>query len=89
MATKLRDVCGVRLAVVSVRRVVLGEAPRTENLCEIHVAEVRGGGSRSPCGGGGLFDEFFGRFFDDERVTMTGPVRVLAEPSLAGGGRNR
>ncbi|HVF01687.1 MAG TPA: hypothetical protein VNA27_10195 [Rubrobacteraceae bacterium] len=74
---------------MSVKRVVPGEAPRTENLCEIHVAEVGVGGSRSPCGGGGLFDEFFGRFFDDERATMTGPFWVPAEPSFAGGGRNR
>ncbi len=54
--------------MVTVRRVVPGEPARTENLCEVHAAEARGG--RSAMGGspfgGSLFDEFFGRFFDEE-----------------------
>src|SRR5918997_2973078 len=64
------DVCGMRPAVTTIRRVVPGEPPRTEYLCEVHAAQARGGrvpfGGRSPFGGGGsLFDDFFSRFFDD------------------------
>src|ERR687885_416566 len=66
MATRLCDVCGVRPAVVTVRRVVPGEPPRTEHLCEVHAAQARGGRRSSPFGGGGsLFDDFFDRFFDE------------------------
>ena len=57
-----------------------------ENLCQVHAAEAGVGGGRSPFGGG-LFDEFFGRFFDDERATtgagsgarVTHPRRGRAE----------
>src|SRR5215212_1542729 len=62
------EVCGVRPATVAIRRIVLGEAPRIEHLCEVHAAEARGGRSRprgSPLGGGSLFDDFFGRFFEE------------------------
>src|SRR5919202_6525894 len=61
------DVCGIRPAVVSVRRIVPGEPPKIEHLCEVHAAQARGGGGRgSPFGGGGsLFDDFFSRFFDE------------------------
>src|SRR5215210_559282 len=67
---KMCDVCGVRPAVVTVRRSMSGEPPRTENLCEIHAAEAGVAAGRSPFGGsslgrGSLFDDFFGRFFDD------------------------
>ncbi len=74
-ATRMCDVCGQRPAIVTVRRVVQGEPARIEHLCEVHAAEAGvGGGGRSPFGGssfgggggGSLFDEFFGRFFDDE-----------------------
>ena len=68
MATKMCDVCGVRPAVMTVRRTVPGGPPRIEHLCEVHAAEARGGRSAfgaSPLGGGSLFDEFFGRFFDE------------------------
>jgi ATP-dependent Clp protease ATP-binding subunit ClpC len=78
-ATRMCDVCGVRPAVVTVRRAVPGEPPRTENLCEVHAAEAGVGGARSPFwgsslrGGGSLFDEFFGRFFDEPATTGAGP----------------
>src|SRR5215208_5315833 len=68
MATRMCEVCGVRPATVAIRRIVPGEPPRIEHLCEVHAAEARGGRSRprgSPLGGGSLFDDFFGRFFDE------------------------
>jgi ATP-dependent Clp protease ATP-binding subunit ClpC len=69
MATRMCDVCGIRPAVVTVRRVVPGEGQRVEHLCEIHAAEAGVGrstfGGRSPLGGGSLFDDFFDRFFDE------------------------
>src|SRR5918998_326990 len=80
MATRMCDVCGIRPAVVTVRRVVPGEPPRTEHLCEVHAAEAGVGGGRSPFGGspfggGSLFDDFFDRFFDEEpRGTRGGGV---------------
>ncbi|MDX6379158.1 MAG: ATP-dependent Clp protease ATP-binding subunit ClpC, partial [Rubrobacteraceae bacterium] len=68
--TRMCDVCGIRPAVVTVRRIVPGEPPRILHLCEIHAEEARAERSLfggSPLGGGGsLFDDFFGRFFDDE-----------------------
>ena len=70
MATRMCDVCGIRPAVVTVRRVVPGEGQRVEHLCEIHAAEAGVGrstfGGRSPLGGGSLFDDFFDRFFEEE-----------------------
>ncbi len=82
MATKLCGRCGVRSAVVAVRRAVSGEAPRTEYLCEIHAAEARGG--RSPFGGGSLFDDFFNRFFDDAPEGPSGvPARGTASARQA------
>jgi ATP-dependent Clp protease ATP-binding subunit ClpC len=42
--------------------------PKIEHLCDVHDAEARGGRSRlggSPLGGGSLFDDFFGRFFEE------------------------
>jgi ATP-dependent Clp protease ATP-binding subunit ClpC len=68
MATRMCEVCGVRPASVAIRRIVPGESPRIEHLCEVHAAEARGGRSRfggSPLGGGSLFDDFFGRFFEE------------------------
>jgi ATP-dependent Clp protease ATP-binding subunit ClpC len=68
MATRMCEVCGVRPASVAIRRIVPGEPPRIEHLCEVHAAEARGGRSRlggSPLGGGSLFDDFFGRFFEE------------------------
>src|ERR687898_3473160 len=70
------DVCGIRPAVVTVRRIVPGEPPRIEHLCEVHAAEARRAGGRSPLGGsslggGSLFDDFFGRFFDEEPLGET------------------
>src|SRR5215207_1592779 len=67
---RMCDVCGVRPAVTTMRRIAPGEHPRTEYLCEVHAAQARGGrtplGGRSSFGGGGsLFDDFFNRFFDE------------------------
>ena len=74
---RMCDVCGVRPAVTAVRRIVPGESPRTEYLCEVHAAQARGGRHSSPFGGGGgLFDDFFNSFFDE------GPRRIPV-----GGGR--
>ena len=84
MATRMCDVCGIRPAVVTVRRVVPGEGQRVEHLCEIHAAEAGAGrssfGGRSPLGGGSLFDDFFGRFFDEE---PRGFSRGMASPRQA------
>src|SRR5918997_415877 len=75
MATRMCDACGIRPAVVTVRRIVPGEGQRVEHLCEIHAAEAGAGrssfGGRSPLGGGSLFDDFFGRFFDEEPLGRT------------------
>src|ERR671920_715290 len=78
---RMCDVCGVRPAVTTMRRIAPGERPRTEYLCEVHAAQARGGGTpfegRSSFGGrGSLFDDFFNRFFDE------GPRRI----PIGGGG---
>jgi len=78
---RMCDVCGLRPAVTTMRRIAPGEHPRTEYLCEVHAAQARGGGTpfegRSSFGGGGsLFDDFFNRFFDE------GPRRI----PIGGGG---
>ena len=75
---RMCDVCGVRPAVTAVRRIVPGESPRTEYLCEVHAAQARGGRHSSlfEGGGGGLFDDFFNSFFDE------GPRRI----PVGGGG---
>jgi ATP-dependent Clp protease ATP-binding subunit ClpC len=68
MATRMCEVCGVRPATVAIRRIVPGEPPRIEHLCEVHAAEARGGRSRfggSPLEGGSLFDDFISRFFEE------------------------
>jgi ATP-dependent Clp protease ATP-binding subunit ClpC len=63
---RMCDVCGVRPAVTTMRRIAPGEPPRIEYLCEVHAAQARGGGRRLPFGGsGGPFDDFFNRFFDE------------------------
>jgi ATP-dependent Clp protease ATP-binding subunit ClpC len=75
------DVCGVRPAVVTIRRIMPGGGSRIEHLCELHAAEAKGGGRRrSPFGdGGSLFDDFFDRFFEDD---SEGPRRI----PIGGGG---
>jgi ATP-dependent Clp protease ATP-binding subunit ClpC len=88
MATRMCDVCGIRPAVVTVRRIVPGEGQRVEHLCEIHAAEAGAGrsafGGRSPLGGGSLFDDFFGRFFDEEPTGLSaGSGRGMASPRQA------
>jgi ATP-dependent Clp protease ATP-binding subunit ClpC len=68
MATRMCEMCGVRPATVAIRRIVPGESPRIEHLCEVHAADARSGRSRfggSPLGGGSLFDDFFSRFFEE------------------------
>ncbi len=75
---KLCDVCGVRPAAVKIRRLVPGEPPRIEHLCEIHAAQA--GGSRSSFGGGSLFDDFFSRFFD----MPEGPSRATPRGAIPG-----
>src|SRR5919199_995975 len=72
------DVCGVRPAVVTVRRIMPGGGSRIEHLCELHAAEAKGGGRRrSPFeDGGSLFDDFFNRFFEDASEGPRGiPIR--------------
>src|ERR687890_2399505 len=85
MATRMCDVCGIRPAVVTVRRIIPGEGQRVEHLCEIHAAEAGAGrsafGDRSPLGGGSLFDDFFGRFFDQEPTAGAGGGRGMAGPT--------
>ena len=80
MDRRMCDVCGIRPAVVTVRRIIPGEGERVEHLCEIHAAEagvlVDSAFGGSPLGGGrlgrgSLFDDFFGRFFDDEPFGTT------------------
>src|SRR5215211_868570 len=87
MATRMCDVCGIRPAVVTVRRVVPGEGQRVEHLCEIHAAEAGAGrssfGGRSPLGGGSLFDDFFGTFFDEEPTGLSGGGGRMATPRQA------
>ena len=69
MATRMCEVCGVRPATVAIRRIVPGEPPRIEHLCDVHATQASSGRSRfggSPLGGGSLFDDFFSRFFEEE-----------------------
>src|SRR5215216_510323 len=78
MATRMCDVCGVRPARVTIRRIVPGGQPRIEHLCEIHAAEARGqrptlGGPW--LGGGSIFDDFFSRFLDAPEGGMSSPTR--------------
>src|SRR5215207_9641 len=75
MATRMCEVCGVRPATVAIRRIVPGEPPRIEHLCEVHAVEARGGRSRlggSPLGSGSLFDDFFSRFFEESAAGGAG-----------------
>jgi ATP-dependent Clp protease ATP-binding subunit ClpC len=84
---RMCDVCGVRPATVTIRRIVPGEGQRVQHLCELHAAEARGGGG-SPLGGGSLFDDFFSRFFEDfgEGPAFPGGRVPVSGPS---GGRGR
>ena len=88
MATRMCDVCGIRPAVATVRRIIPGQPPQVLHLCEIHAEETRSAGSAfgdSPLGGGGsLFDDFFGRFFDDESFgsRRSGARGEIAHPAL-------
>ena len=62
MSTVMCERCGIRPAVASVRRVRPGVGAETQRLCEVCLAEVRGG--TPGFGGRGLFDDFFSDFFD-------------------------
>src|SRR5215211_8423485 len=78
MAARMCDVCGVRPARVTLRRIVPGGQPRIEHLCEIHAAEARGQRSSfegSNLGGGSLFDDFFSGFLDTSEGGVGGPAR--------------
>ena len=78
MVSRLCDVCGVRPATVTIRRIVPGGGQRIEHLCDIHAAQARGG--RSAFGGGSLFDDFFNQFFE----STGGPRRTpLGEEATA------
>src|SRR5215204_1948324 len=82
MATRMCEVCGVRPATVAIRRIVPGESPRIEYLCGVHAAEARGERSRlggSPLGSGSLFDDFFGRFFEEGASGGAGRRSVVPE----------
>ena len=50
---RMCDVCGVRPAVTTMKRIAPGEPPRTEYLCEVHAAQAREG--RTPLGGRSSF----------------------------------
>jgi ATP-dependent Clp protease ATP-binding subunit ClpC len=62
MSTVICERCGLRPAVASVRRVRPGVGEETQRLCEVCLAEVRGG--TQSFGGRGLFDDFFSDFFE-------------------------
>jgi ATP-dependent Clp protease ATP-binding subunit ClpC len=82
MATRRCEVCGVRPASVAIRRIVPGEPPRIEYVCGVHAAEARVERSRlggSPLGGGSLFDDFFGRFFEEGASDGVGRRSVVPE----------
>jgi ATP-dependent Clp protease ATP-binding subunit ClpC len=68
MATVTCERCGLRPAVASLRRTVPGRGSTTQRLCEVCLAEVRGGaegyGGTGGFGGRGLFDDFLSDFFE-------------------------
>jgi ATP-dependent Clp protease ATP-binding subunit ClpC len=70
MARELCEVCGIRPATVTVRRIVPGEPPKAQRLCEVHAAEAQ---ERRPFGGGSLFDDFFNRFLEGTGSRPGGP----------------
>jgi ATP-dependent Clp protease ATP-binding subunit ClpC len=82
MATRMCEVCGVRPATVAIRRIVPGEPPRIEHLCDVHATQASSGRSRfggSPLGGGSLFDDFFSRFFEEDTAGDAGRSSVKFE----------
>ncbi|MCL6438172.1 MAG: AAA family ATPase [Rubrobacteraceae bacterium] len=84
MAERMCDVCGVRPATVTLRRIVPGEPPRVQHLCEIHAAEARGARGASSFGRGSLFDDFFSRFFEEEPFggTVSAPRRQAEQVDI-------
>jgi ATP-dependent Clp protease ATP-binding subunit ClpC len=82
MATRMCEVCSVRPATVAIRRIVPGEPPRIEHLCDGHATQASSGRSRfggSPLGGGSLFDDFFSRFFEEDTAGDAGRSSVKFE----------
>ena len=67
MSDRMCDVCGIRPAVGSIKRVRPGRHSETQYLCEIHLAEARSGGT--DFGGLGMFDDFIARFFEQASTT--------------------
>jgi ATP-dependent Clp protease ATP-binding subunit ClpC len=73
MAQQMCDVCGIRPAVGTVRRIRPGQPPEILHLCEVHLAQYQGTGADggldsgfgSGFGGLGMFDDFMSRFFGD------------------------
>lgn len=77
-AERMCDACGVRPAVGSIRRIGPGQAPHTEYVCDVHLAERQSAGG-SGFGGLGMFDDFFSRFFGGQPAPA-GPSTIRARP---------
>jgi hypothetical protein len=80
---RMCDVCVVRPAVTTMKRIAPGEPPRTEYLCEVHAAQARGG--RMPLGG----RSSFGGAAASSTISSTGslmrlPAEDLWEPLRVG-----
>jgi hypothetical protein len=73
------DVCGVRPAVTTMKRIAPGEPPRTEYLCEVHAAQARGG--RTPFGG----RSSFGGAAASSMISSTGSLMRPPAGELWGG----
>jgi ATP-dependent Clp protease ATP-binding subunit ClpC len=80
--TRMCDICGIRPAVGTIRRVRPGQPPETLHLCEIHLAEQRMTGLGSGFGGFGGFDDFFSRFFGDTAGAGAGRASPRSEPRV-------
>ena len=63
MASNICERCRERLATTTVRRISTGMDPVTQRVCDQCLQEVQA--SRGNGSGFGLFDDMFGRFFED------------------------